>query len=387
VLTQRVVMQAFRPQARAIAHVVLGSPYGEGSKDGLVPSASVLRIHLWAVGSLATDLAGVIVVLSTDPKRREIKAYTNIQAETRRMPCPVHLVRVSNNSLGSYGMYFHAFAVHRRRYDYYTFSEVDYVPVHVGFGGILARLYDATFVGGSHGMLVGVLQGHPVERGNMPLHPQGAHVMSSAALEHLFEHVFVREHWTQSMSDRMVSLLRRHNKAILRAASGRFDHIQIGVGLLMADAGIQLRDFTSSFRSPYWNHARLLDWTGVSSSRRLPINHSLFVPVQALFLRRIRRCCGLTWEMCRKGSKSCLVEDWRTGGECCSDGKIAEAGGLRWISQRSNHTISPRALAASAVSLLSGASLTHPPPWLNVEPADHDSHTYVRSHGRNKSVG
>ena len=67
-------------------------------------------------------------------------------------------------------MYLHAFAIHRSAFDYYIFSEVDYVPVHANFAGILARLYDATFEGRA-GMLVGVLQGAPVERGNMPPHP------------------------------------------------------------------------------------------------------------------------------------------------------------------------------------------------------------------------
>eukprot|EP00966_Prymnesium_polylepis_P186612 4325741-Prymnesium_polylepis.1 len=159
-----------------IAHVVLGSPYGTGGKNGLVPSDKVLRLHLWAVASVATNLSAVLVVLSKDARKSEIAGYLDIEAEVRHAPYPIEVLRVTNNSLGSYGMYLHAFAVHRRRFDYYTFSEVDYVPVHIGFGGILAHLYDATFADGRPGFLVGVLQGRPIEPGNMPPHPQGAHI-------------------------------------------------------------------------------------------------------------------------------------------------------------------------------------------------------------------
>ena len=353
--------------AMDIAHVVLGSPYGVGTKDGLVPSSHVLRVHLWSVALLSSNLAAVLVVLSTDKQKKEIPGYMQIDEETKNMTCPVHIIRVANNSMGSYGMYLHAFAIHRRQFDYYTFSEVDYVPVHTDFAGILARLYDATFVG-QPGMLVGVLQGHPVERSAMPPHPQGAHIMSTASLERLFHHVYAHGGWNKSMSDRMVILVKRRNRSVLRASNGVYDAIQVGVGLLMAEAGIAIRDFTSAFRSPYWNHMRLLDWTGVSAEGRLPLNRTLFVPVQALFLHRMRRCCGLTWEMCRKGSKSCQVSDWRVGEDCCTDAKISEADGWLWLRNRKNHTIAQSVIDAASITMMHSASVTHPPPWLHITP-------------------
>ena len=341
-----------------IAHVVLGSPYATG-KDGLVPSSRVLKLHLWAVSSVARSIAAVLVVLSTDRRKRTIAGYTEVAQESASMPCPVRVMHVANNSLGSYGMYLHAFAVHRTSFDYYVASEVDYVPVHVDFGGILARLYQSTFAD-RLGFLVGVMQGHPFERSKMPAHPQGVHVMSTRTLEQLYEHTYARGGWSGSMTARMLHLVRTKARSSLRLAASPYDFVQVGFGMLLEDAGIEMRDFSSIYRTPYWNHQRLLDWTGVTpGGQRLPMNQTLFAPVQALFLAHTRRCCGQTWDMCKKGSMSCTVADWRIGPDCCTDEMLQAAGGWKTTLRRQNRS------ATFPLGSLAGADLLSPPSWLH----------------------
>ena len=90
-----------------------------------------------------------------------------------------------NNTLGSYGMYVHAFAAHRAGFDYYLFCEDDYVPALAHFDRRLVRMHSATFgmEEAAPGVLVGVLQGRPVEpRSPFNLHPESSHMASAAAL-------------------------------------------------------------------------------------------------------------------------------------------------------------------------------------------------------------
>jgi hypothetical protein len=95
--------------APSIAHIVAGAPYGTSvRKDGQVPSSNMLKLHLWAIASLPTRLAAVLVVLATSRSRRELPGYVDVAYESRALSCPLFVLRAPNNSLGSYGMYLHA---------------------------------------------------------------------------------------------------------------------------------------------------------------------------------------------------------------------------------------------------------------------------------------
>ena len=92
--------------------------------------------------------------------------------------------------------------------------------------------------------------------------------------------------------------------------------IQEGFGLLMADAGIEMRDWTSHFRSPYWNHEYVQDWSASVSNftvgvpkefalsndgnTALPSTGALFLPLQWLFVNSYTVCCGPVDKFCRE---------------------------------------------------------------------------------------
>ena len=108
-------------------------------------------------------------------------------------------------------MYLWAYSVHPRRFDYYVMSEVDYVPLRVGFDRVLVELYRRAFAARSTGALVAVLQGRPVEgaRHKQHLHPQGTQIMPAAAMQTLFDRTYGAPlRWRRSLSDRMIHLVR-----------------------------------------------------------------------------------------------------------------------------------------------------------------------------------
>ena len=127
----------------------------------------------------------------------EIPGYADISAEARRLSCPVHVLRAANNSLGSYGMYLHAFAAHSEQNDFYVMSEVDYVPTRPRWDAALVRLHEQAFGGGgAPGALVAVLQGRPVEaKTSLHLHAEGTQIMTARALRQLFRYVYDEKQW------------------------------------------------------------------------------------------------------------------------------------------------------------------------------------------------
>ncbi|KAL1510503.1 hypothetical protein AB1Y20_006807 [Prymnesium parvum] len=304
------------------AHVVLTNPFTTASKkDGPAPSHAMLRLHLAALAAVPTrSLGAVLAVLPTAANRVELPGYLAVEQVARRLPCPLEIMRVPNNTLGSYGMYLHAYAVHRDRFSYYIYSEVDYIPVHAHFDQFLTTLYNATFHG-RPGVLAAVLQGRPIED-KVAMHLEGSHVMDARSLSHVLHHVYSTVHWASSTADRMVWLVRNRGSRGKLAVS-RFDHIQEGFGLLMAEAGVEMRDWTSTFRSPYWNHVELVDWSGAMAHGTLPMDRVLFAPAQWLYVTKVRRCCWHTWETCRHRKLTCVVKNWRANAtDCCTDSRI-----------------------------------------------------------------
>ena len=273
-------------QKQRVAHVVLANPFqvsavhtasntrsfNASGRDGPVSSETVLRQHLRCLATLPTPwLSLVLVMMPTDPFRALIPGYSDLGSLRQPLRCPLEFVHVSNNSMGSYGMYVHAFMYARGRADLWVFCEVDYVPIRGSYDVALAVLLQQTFLG-KPGMLAGVLQGQPVEpRSDKQLHAEGAHVMSTKTLELVLHHVYTKQGWGGDTAEYMVSLVHKSRRPRWVRLESRYDHIQLGWGLLMTEAGVEMREFASAFRTPYWfcrsQTCAIYDWTGPSNGR------------------------------------------------------------------------------------------------------------------------
>jgi len=320
-----------------VAYVILGSPFRCGNdrclglRDGPVPPERMLWLHVWSLTVLCHSLARVFIMLPTDARRGEIAGYASLGNLPRLLPCEIEEVRVSNNSLGSYGMYLHAFAISRGAgFSYYVFSEVDYLPVMPHFDATLVAMHAGAFPQ-SVGALVGIVQGQPVEPDSTyDAHPEGSHIMSTATIERIFAHVYEERRWKGSTAayilNRTWSVYGREkpSRRLLRRNT-YYNVLQQGFGLLLKEAGIEQRDWTGQFRSPYWHAATgsLVDWTGASASRQqLPMRRLLFAPTQMLFLDTVTRCCGQNFQACWDQHPRCTVRRWHSDGDCCSGESI-----------------------------------------------------------------
>ena len=74
----------------------------------------MLRLHIAALAALPTSrISAVLAVVPSDPPRTELPGYLALEDLLPKLRCPLEVIRVNNNTLGSYGMYLHAFAIHR----------------------------------------------------------------------------------------------------------------------------------------------------------------------------------------------------------------------------------------------------------------------------------
>ena len=90
------------PTSADVAYVILASPYATRlAKDGFIDAASVLELHLWVLARLPNALAAVLVVLANHSGREELPGYADVREDAKRLPCPLHLMRAPNNTLGS----------------------------------------------------------------------------------------------------------------------------------------------------------------------------------------------------------------------------------------------------------------------------------------------
>ena len=256
-----------------IAYTILGNPFlhernspEQPLMNGPVAAKDVLRLHFQQLTKVRTkQLAAILLLLPQDPAREEVPGYRNVSA-MRTLPCPFEMILVSNNTLGSYGLYLHAFAVTSSRFDYYIFCEDDYIPATDHFEAQLVRMHDATF-GRHHGVLAGVLQGQPAEpHSSRALHLETSHIMSARSLAYLFDHIFRVVGWRGSTAEYMLQLVRSARNGSGHSYYG--GEIQEGFGLLCASANIQMRDWSRVYRSPYWNHRFVIDWSGATSVLR-----------------------------------------------------------------------------------------------------------------------
>lgn len=305
------------PSYPRVAHVVLGSPFlhiGNNptapTMNGPIPAHATLNIHLQVLAKFQAQLAAVLVVLPSDRSKPEVPGYRNF---TRPANLPIEILHVPNNTLGSYGMYLHAFATSRGRFDYYIFCEDDYLPVRADFVTELVSSHEKMFPASQPGVLAGIVQGSAVEaRSKYSLHLETSHIMSSASLDWLYRHVFKDQGWKHSTTDRMVYLAhgrKGRGKADKKPAvnSYYFGAIQEGFGMLLEEAGILMRDWSSMYRSPYWNHKRVLDYTGITTNYSLRAvamtddspAQALFMPMQYFASPHVTSCCNGFSAMCQ----------------------------------------------------------------------------------------
>ena len=350
--------------------------------DGMVPSSCMLLLHVAVLSKLRHQLSAVLLVVPSSGSTT-LRGYDDdLDGASKRLNCSLEIMPVANNSLGSYGMFMHAFAVHRQRFGFYVFSEVDYVPMLHRFDSILIALFRSAFpVVGRPGMLTGIVRGRALdERSSFATHPESSAIMSSAGLERAFHHVFAVAGWKSSVSDYLVHLVRtegslvrtRRNFTAAKLDGYRMYHVQEGFGLLMSAAGIPILDWTSAFRSPYWTHrAPVMDYTG-GPTNTVPVQRILFAPSQLLFTSQLRRCChakACSEEDTSRKGEACHLKDWRKSKDCCRDEQVPKLrkgvnchSGKFWrtaacvkrkaLFTRANNSVSLKSMADAAPALL-----------------------------------
>lgn len=276
-------------------------------------------------------LQKVFVLVPTDERKQQLAAYTT-GLDSQSLPCPMEIVYVANNTLGSYGMHLHAYAMSRgAAYDYYIFCEVDYLPIRSYFDDTLVQLHDREFRDGL-GLLAGIMQGQPWEPSSkLPAHPESSHIVSARSLDAMFK-LMAREGFQGSTADYMVQLVRGR---LLRSfpklvETTRYDQIQVGMGMLCEKAGVPMRSWSQggthlssndTYFTPYWNRlgeegGALYDWSDGMQGRLM--RHALFVPSQFLFRREVERRCKRSYST-KRGPLDCRIDDWRTGVDCCKN--------------------------------------------------------------------
>ena len=142
--------------------------------------------------------------------------------------------------------------------------------------------------------------------------------------------------------------------------------------MLLQDAGVAMRDWSSLYRTPYWGHELgIIDWTGgvmpptargcradcarncgegCAEVSSLPLDRVLFVPLQMLYTWRVRTCCGRNWDACRRraiaANETCVVEDWRREPtDCCNAAQFNRRAGVILQTRRNRFTVKQAAAA------------------------------------------
>ena len=62
------------------------------------------------------------------------------------------------------------------------------------------------------------------------------------------------------------------------------------VGLMLADAAIEMRYWTAAFTSPYWT-GFLIDWTSAAHNYSVRLDQALFAQIQWRAISSVRVCC------------------------------------------------------------------------------------------------
>ena len=337
--TQAAGSSASPPPPR-VAYVLATSPFARdgGRGQGAVHGEDVLRMHLLALSATAAAISRLLLMVpsessSSDEWEARINGdYLDVHAEAVRLPFPATLIRIPNNTLGSYGMYLTAYAMRRDQYDYYVLAEDDYLPVRPRFDEALVRMYAQTF-GRRPGVLAGLLQGRPVEPTSpWRLHCESSHIMSASSLRRLFRqeahssgrllvaaaapppgcvstedceaeggtaeggggrgHIIEHALALLSAEGICTTATRATSPRCEQTVDAYFDRVQLAFGALLRAASVEARDWAAAYRSPYWDHTAIVDWSGAAHDFRVPSERVLIAPVQWVFAARVRVCCA-----------------------------------------------------------------------------------------------
>ena len=278
-------LTAASPPPPHVAYVLATSPFvREGGRgQGSLHGEDVLRMHLLALSATAAAISRLLLMVPSESsvsgawEARVMGNYLDIHAEAARLPFAATLVRMPNNTLGSYGMYLTAYAMWRDQFEYYIFAEDDYVPVRPRFDEELVRMYAQTFEG-RPGVLAGLLQGKPAEPTSpWRLHCESAHIMSASSLRHLFRHAYdggpgggdgggerraaeggrggrghIIEHALSLLAAEGIctTATRAATPHCTQTADGYFDRVQLAFGALLRASNVEARDWTAAYRSP-----------------------------------------------------------------------------------------------------------------------------------------
>jgi hypothetical protein len=134
-------------QHARVAYVIPLNPFthvrnnrGAPLVNGIVPALEVLPAHLQALASVPSRLNEVMMMMPIARQSgtgrapavvpgyeamlaREMESWEKGRQSRRHRP-PLTLLDVQNNTLGSYGLYLHAFHSTRDRFEFYIMSEV-----------------------------------------------------------------------------------------------------------------------------------------------------------------------------------------------------------------------------------------------------------------------
>lgn len=134
-------------QHARVAYVIPLNPFthvrnnrGAPLVNGIVPALEVLPAHLQALASVPSRLNEIMMMMPIARQggrapavvpgyeamlAREMESWEKgRQSRRRRHRPPLTLLDVQNNTLGSYGLYLHAFHSTRDRFEFYIMSEV-----------------------------------------------------------------------------------------------------------------------------------------------------------------------------------------------------------------------------------------------------------------------
>ena len=321
---QLIADSAASPPSPRVAYVLATSPFVReaGRGQGPIHGEDVLRMHLLALSTTAAAISRLLLMVPSESslsdawEARIMDDYLDIHAEVALLPFPATLVRMPNNTLGSYGMYLAAYAMRRDQFEYYIFAEDDYVPVRPRFDEELVRMYTQTF-GERPGVLAGLLQGKPAEPTSpWRLHCESSHIMSASSLRRLYlyahdgagrgdgggerraieggkRHGHIIEHALSLLAAEGIctTATRAATPHCKQTVDSYFDRVQLAFGALLRASNVEARDWTASYRSPYWDHTAVVDWSGASQGFRIPSERVLIAPVQWVFATQVRICC------------------------------------------------------------------------------------------------
>ena len=288
-----------------VGYVLLAMPFSREPDrvQGPIAAAGVLQSHVRTLATLPSDLVRKLyVMVPSERGKSHMMGFLDVGAAASRLPYEAVLALMPNNTLGSYGMYLEAFRLSEAagdRLDYFIFSEDDYVPMRPDFDRVLVRMYRHTF-DKNDGVLCGVLQGRPVEADSTyDLHLESSHIISARSLRRVFERAYrAQPAWPSDLTARSIHLLeeewvnRQDAREHVLTSMNYFDKVQQGFAALMRDAHIPMRDWTSAYRTPYWNHEGIIDYSGAAHNYSVPLNRVLFAPLQWSNAQLVRLCCA-----------------------------------------------------------------------------------------------